>query len=90
MEVIEISVTENDIREGGRCGDDCPIWLAAIRAFRHRDIWVSRVDIRARGDLYNLPPVARSFIRKLGESSQVEPFAFNVELLNPAHLESER
>lgn len=81
---MEISVTKEDIKKGnqGHCRD-CPIALAASRAFgvdvlvRSRYVAVDAVP-GGRNAIYSLPENARNFINNFDNGRPVRPFRFEL------------
>jgi hypothetical protein len=81
-----IMVTQEDINAGApsRCAD-CPVALAAKRAFYPRNVMVSSTQLsvwnesRKAYDLLYLPLEAQRFVRHFDGNAPVWPFSFSVE-----------
>lgn len=79
-----VEVTAEDIADGKRTNcDQCPIALAASRAFGE-SCWASfrRIGLLGKGAAVDTPPVARAFMQRFDEAgaASVAPFTFAVEL----------
>lgn len=77
---MRVTVTERDIQKGKRCeSGGCPIALAILRVHDEALVLVSTTTVFISGKEYDLPPVARRFVRDFDCCRPVTPFEFDLE-----------
>lgn len=82
MNVIEIDVTEEDIKRGIRYfAFNCPIALAASRTLGLRVcVGVDRFTVNSTGEFYELSPEGKEFRRNFDTKRPVSPCKFKATL----------
>jgi len=82
---ITINVTQRDIKQGERAScNKCPVALALSRHFRGIDVGVYSCSVfhEYKWLWVRFPPKASKFILDFDANKHVEPFNFNLKLVN--------
>ena len=80
---MKIEVTAEDIKNGKKLNCFwCPIALAVSRSANTPDCWVDNTRVEIRGMIYQLPREAGQFIVDFDKGARVEPFSFELEVLD--------
>jgi len=82
---ITINVTQRDIKRGKPfSGRECPVALALLRHFRDIDVGVYSCSVfhEYKWLLVKFPPKASKFILDFDANKHVEPFHFNLKLVD--------
>lgn len=75
--LIEVTQADIDKGEASNCSE-CPVALAARRAFLSRNVSVNQVILCTNQDIYSLPKSARQFILDFDDGKPVKPFSFQI------------